>query len=253
MKKFRTSLLQFLSKFDEWELLKNVPYTSVFDFYYSPKHKLYIHLVECDDRLGNLPINFFQEMSVEAYHKKIKLIHLREEQWKDKREFMKHRLLSILGENEKFHARQCKVVRIEKEIYDEFLNANHLLQTASTRYKYGLYKADELLAVMGISAGRWMTKENDLRKSFEIIRFATKTQCTVVGGFSKLLKHIEQELKVEEWMSYYDLDWVVGNVYLRMGFELKQITKAEKKEIEGSTFTSATAGNLKLIKRVYNK
>jgi hypothetical protein len=250
MKKFRTSLLQFLSLFDDWELIQNVPQQSVFDFYYSPKHKLYIHLVELDKRLKICTPDFFQQISLHCYHHKIKLIQLREEQWLEKREFIEHRLQAILETNKKIHARQCKTKRIEKKEYDLFLNQHHLLQTASTRYKYGLYKGEELMAVMGISAGRWMTKEGDLRKSYEIIRFATKTNCTVVGGFSKLLIYIEQELQVQEWMTYYDLDWVQSNVYSRLGFELKQITKPETKMIPNTDKTTYTSGNLKFIKRV---
>jgi hypothetical protein len=246
MKKFRTSLLQFLNKTDEWELMQNVPYKSMFNYVYSPKHELYIHIIENDKRREELKTDYFQEISLHCYHKKIRLIQLREESWNEKNEFVKHRLISIFEENKKVHARQCKIRRIEKLEYDTFLNENHLLQTASSRYKYGLYKAEELLAVMGISAGRWMTQENDLRKSFEIIRFATKTNFTVVGGFSKMLRYIEEELAVEEWMSYYDLDWVVSNVYLRMGFELKEITKPKRME----STTIYNAGNLKLIKRV---
>lgn len=239
-------MLQFLNKTDDWELMQNVPYKSVFDYVYSPKHKLYIHIIEQDKRREDLKPNYLQEISLHCFYKKNKLIQLTEENWQQKNSFIKHRLSSIFEENKKVHARQCKIRRIEKLEYDSFLNQNHLLQTASSRYKYGLYKADELLAVMGISAGRWMTKENDLRKSFEIIRFATKTNTTVVGGFSKMLSYIEEELAVEEWMSYYDLEWVVSNVYLRMGFELKEITKPKK--MEGSNIFNA--GNLKLIKRV---
>lgn len=250
MKKFRTSLLQFLSKYDEWELVQNVPHTSVFDYYYSAKYNLYIHVVECDKRLQHIGADYFQHISLHCYHHKIKLIHLREEQWLEKQEFVKHRLYTIFESNKKIHARQCKTQRIDKTEYDLFLNQHHLLQTASTRYKYGIYKAGELLAVMGISAGRWMTKEGELRKSFEIIRFATKTNYTVVGGFSKLLKYIETELEVQEWMTYYDLDWVQSNVYHRLGFELKQITKPVQKEIEGKDYKTYNSGNLKLIKRV---
>lgn len=243
-------MLQFLSEFDDWELLQDVPQQSVFDYYYSPKHKLYIHLVESDKRLKNCVPDFFQQISLHCYHHKTKLIHLREEQWIEKREFIEHRLHSIFETNKKIHARQCKTKRIEKKEYDLFLNQNHLLQTASTRYKYGLYKGEELLAVMGISAGRWMTKEGDLRKSFEIIRFATKTNHTVVGGFSKLLICIEQELQVQEWMTYYDLDWVQSNVYSRLGFVLKEITKPESKIIGTNEMQTFTSGNLKFIKRV---
>lgn len=248
MKNFRNSVLKFLSKYDDWELRNNTPIISPFDFYYSPKHKLYIHLVELDERLAKIKPEFFQEISLYCFENNIKLIHLREEQWMEKPEFLKHRFYTVFESNAKIHARQCKIRRIDKFEYDEFLNQHHLLQTAKTKFKYGLFKKEELFAVMGVSGGRWMTKEDDLRRSFEIIRFATKTNTTVVGGFSKLLRYIEEDIEVQEWMSYFDLDWIVSNVYTKMGFQIKEIQKPKKVNIENLyTFTS---GNLKLINRV---
>lgn len=246
--KFRNSVLKFLSKYDDWELRKNTPIDSPFDFYYSPKHKLYIHLIENDERLLNIDSKHFQEISLFCFEKNIKLIHLREEQWNDKSDFIKHRFYTVFESNSKIHARQCKIKRIDKLEYDLFLNQHHLLQTAKTKFKYGLFKNDELYAVMGISGGRWMTKENDLRRSFEMIRFATKTNTTVVGGFSKLMRFVEEDVAVQEWMSYFDLDWVVSNVYTKMGFEIKEIQKPKKIELE--QWLSYSSGNLKLIKRI---
>lgn len=248
MKNFRNSVLKFLSKYDDWELRNNTPIISPFDFYYSPKHKLYIHLVELDERLAKIKPEFFQEISLYCFENKIKLIHLREEQWMEKPEFLKHRFYTVFESNAKIHARQCKIRRIDKFEYDEFLNQHHLLQTAKTKFKYGLFKKEELFAVMGVSGGRWMTKEDDLRRSFEIIRFATKTNTTVVGGFSKLLRYIEEDIEVQEWMSYFDLDWIVSNVYTKMGFQIKEIQKPKKVNIEN--LYTYTSGNLKLINRV---
>ena len=73
----------------------------------------------------------------------------------------------------------------------------------------------------------------------------------MVGGFSKLLKHIENELNVEEWMSYFDLDFVSSNVYKRLGFEIKSVTKVQQKPIPNSELFTYTSGNLKLIKRIH--
>ncbi|MCF8283742.1 MAG: hypothetical protein K9I48_02055 [Sphingobacteriales bacterium] len=253
MKTFRKSLLSFLFSFDEWELVESKPFPSDFDFYFSPQHKIYIHLVECDKRLSKISPIFFQESSLFAFKQNIKLLHIREEQWLEKPEFIKSRLESIFETNTKIHARQCKIRRIEKPEYDEFMNKHHMLQTAKTKFKFGLFKGDDLLAVMGISGGRWMTQETDLRKSFEIIRFASVSNITVVGGFSKLLKHIENELNVEEWMSYFDLDFVSSNVYKRLGFEIKSVTKVQQKPIPNSELLTYTSGNLKLIKRIHAK
>lgn len=249
MKNFRNSFLKFISKYDEWVLRKINLVDSPFDILYSERYKLYVHLVEIDKRLENIPTDFFQSISLYCFENNIKLIHLREEQWLEKSEFIKHRLNSIFESNLKIHARQCKIRRIDKLEYDTFLNQNHLLQTAKTKFKYGLFKKEELVAVMGISGGRWMTKDNDLRRSYEMIRFATTTNTTVVGGFSKLMKYIEEELEVQEWMSYFDLDWVVSNVYTKMGFQIKEIQKPKKLELD--SYFTYTSGNLKLIKRIH--
>lgn len=249
MKQFRTSLLKFLSTYDDWELLKTSFFETPFQVYYSKKYNIHLHLIECDERLGSVDPNFFQNISLTCIKDKQKLIHLREEWWIEKKEFIQYRLTSLFDMNVKVHGRQCSVKRIEKKEYDDFLNRNHLNQTAKTRYKYGLYKKETLLAVMGISAGRMMKFEEDPRKSFEIIRFSTEQNCTVVGGFTKLLSFIEKELDVEEWMSYFDLDWVVSNVYLSANFKIKEYTKPQKVHLNFNNTDTYTSGNLKLIRK----
>ncbi len=251
MANFQTSVTSFISKYDLWEINTTLPFESPFTLLYSEKYNLYIHLISFQKLHLINDQNFFQNISKYCYTHRIKIIHLREEWWMNKKEFIKNRLNSIFNSNTKVHARQCSIKRIHKEEYDSFLNNNHLLQTAKSKFKYGLYKKDFLLAVMGISGGRWMTKDNDRRRSFEIIRFATLNNTTVVGGFSKLLKFAELDLEVQEWMSYYDLDWVVSNVYQRMGFELKELTPAQIFTIPEMNIQSFTSGNLKLIKRIH--
>ena len=56
---------------------------------------------------------------------------------------------------------------------------------------------------------------------WELLRFATKAGCTVVGGASKLLKHFERENSPKSVISYCDRRWNTGNSYLTMGFTKK--------------------------------
>lgn len=253
MSTFQTSVLNFLSKYDHWEVTNSLPFESPFTIFYSERYNVYIHLVTIAKLHQLKDVNFFQNMSSYCYTHRIKFIHLREEIWMHKKDFVKSRLNSIFNSNTKIHARQCVVKRIHKAEYDLFLGQTHLLNTAKSKFKYGLYKKEQLLAVMGVSGGRWMTKDEDRRRSFEIIRFATSNNTTVVGGFSKLLKHAELELGVQEWMSYFDLDWVLSNVYQRMGFVFKEWMPAKEFELPESKEKSFTSGSLKLIKRIDGK
>lgn len=203
-------------------------YDTDFELVYLPDHNLYIHLVKISTALQKLKTDFFQKMSISFLNKGLNLIHLFEDQLKNNLELIKYRFSSLLDNNKRIHARSCKIERIEKKTYDLFIQENHLMDSANSRFKYGIFLKSELMGVMGISAGRWMTLEGQKRKSFEIIRFATKLNFTIVGGFTKFLKHIKDELNVDEYMSYQDLDWAIHSVYHKNDFKLKEYTKPLK-------------------------
>lgn len=210
-------------------------YDTVFELIYLPDHNLYIHLVKISTALQKLEADFFQKMSISFLNKGLDLVHLFEDQLKNNLELIKHRFSSLLDNNKRVHARACKIERIEKNTYDSFVEENHLMDTANSRFKYGIFLKSELMGVMGISAGRWMTQEGHKRKSFEIIRFATKLNFTIVGGFTKFLKHIKVELNVDEYMSYQDLDWAIHSVYYKNDFKLKKYTQPLKFYIHKKT------------------
>lgn len=211
-------------------------YDTAFELIYLPDHKLYIHLVKISIALQKLESDFFQKMSIYFLNKGLNLIHLFEDQLKNNLELIKYRFSSLLDNNKRIHARACKIERIDKKVYDLFVAENHLMDTANSRYKYGIFLKSELMGVMGISAGRWMTQEGHRRKSFEIIRFATKLNFTIVGGFTKFLKHIKNELNLDEYMSYQDLDWAIHSVYHKNDFKLKEYTKPLKYFIHKKTW-----------------
>lgn len=210
-------------------------YDTPFELIYLPDFKLYVHLVKISARVQEMDAYFFQNMSIYFLSKGFNLVHLFEDQLKNNIELIKHRFSSLLANNKKIHARSCKIERIDKTVYDLFIDENHLMDSANARFKFGIFFKSELMGVMGISAGRWMTQESKRRKSFEIIRFATKSGYTVVGGFTKFLKHIKNELNVDEFMSYQDLDWAVHSVYHKNQFKLKEYSKPLKFYIHKKT------------------
>lgn len=220
---------------------------SKFEIIYLPEFKIYIHLVKINKSLSELPADCFQKMSVKYLNNGDNLIHLFEDQLLNNQKLITDRFASLLNTNQRIFARSCKIERIHKDIYDVFIDQNHLMDTANSRFKYGIFHKAELMGVMGISAGRWMTKEGEKRKSFEIIRFATKSNFTIVGGFTKFLKHIKNELEVDEFMTYLDLDWAISGVYQKNNFIFKSFSNPLKFYVHKKTLKRFNEKQIQLI------
>lgn len=141
----------------------------------------------------------------------IRCIQIFEDEWMEKQEIVKSILLSAIGVYErKVFARKCKVKEIETKIANQFLDENHINGSVKTATKaYGLFYNDELLQVITVGVNRF-TKERKL----ELLRMATKKNCQVVGGFSKLLK----DSGIEEIESYVDRRIYNGSGYASSGW-----------------------------------
>lgn len=224
-----TSGIKYLSKIlpNSKIINSDIKINSEFDLYYLPEKKIYIHFINIDSRLSQLPVLFFQKHSIDFMKNGRNIVHLWEDKCIHQSQQIKDRFNSLLEINDRVYARNCKVQRIDKIQFDSFIDQHHLMNTAKVKFKYGLYNQHELMSVMGISAGRWMTKEGAKRKSFEIIRYATKANYTIVGGFTKFLKYIEDDLAVDEWMSYMDLDWAINGIYQKNNFNFKNYSQVQ--------------------------
>ncbi len=152
--------------------------------------------------------------------KKIKIITLYEDLWYSKGDIVRNRLLALLGRGEVIFARKCVVVPLSVETSDEFLNKNHLLGTAKCKYRYGLVHNRQIVAVAAFSASRPMKRGEVIVDSYEWVRYANLGSMRVAGGMGKLMNHFVNEVKVQEIMSYADIDWGDGDVYRKLGFTL---------------------------------
>lgn len=122
------------------------------------------------------------------------------------------RILHKNGEHsDKIFARKCEVRNIDTLVSSRFLDANHFQGRGNARIKLGLYYRDELVAVMTFGKPRF-AKGYD----WELIRYATKSGCTVVGGASKLLSHF-RKCFMGSIITYSDKRWGNGDVYRRLG------------------------------------
>ena len=152
--------------------------------------------------------------------KSIRLIHVFENEWSLKQEIVKDRLRSILGVGqERIFARNCTVSKIGSMVANDFLEANHLQGGDNSSIRYGLFYNDELVAVMTFGKPRFSRGYD-----FELIRFATKIGCHIVGGASKLLNHFRSSHS-GSIVSYADRRYSDGHLYEKLGFSLVGVSK----------------------------
>lgn len=156
--------------------------------------------------------------------KNVKLVQLWEDVWFTRQEQVVARIKSLLGLNRRLHGRKGQVVAISQKQADDFLNDNHIQQTAKAKYRFALHIDDKTVAVACFSNTRLMTRIAADYRSVELIRFATLRDFTVTGGFTKLLSHFIKLVKPNDVMSYADRDWSLGNAYEQSGFKLTEIT-----------------------------
>jgi hypothetical protein len=215
------AVLSFLKSSTELIVEQNYksPVSSPFHQIYFPEKKISVHVVELNNqKLNSYPSDLFATMSDDAARSHIKLIHLWEDVWLKKNEAVRLRLLSQLGTGKKIHGRLTEVVKPEKSIADDFLNNYHLQESTNAQHCYGLNLKDDLMSVATFSKGRLMTYEKENYLSHELIRFASKSGFSIVGGLSKLIAAFVKEQNAVHLMTYADRDWSNGNSYTKLGF-----------------------------------
>jgi len=150
------------------------------------------------------------------------LIHIYEDDWLNKKELIQSKILSLLGKSYKIPARKCLIKEISYP--KEFLNDNHLQGTGSpTKYNYGLYYNEELVAVMTFGKPRFNTQYD-----FELIRYCSLSGITVVGGASKLLKYFRTN-NSGSIISYSNRSWSNGKLYKILGFKYSHTSEPNYK------------------------
>lgn len=142
------------------------------------------------------------------------LIHIYSDDWTLKKDICKSMLCSKLGKLERIYARKCNIKSINKIEKKHFLENNHIQGNDKSIIMYGLYYKDNLVSVMTFSKSRYNKKY-----VWELSRFCNILFSTVIGGFSKLLKHFRSNHK-GSIVSYADMNHSIGNVYLKNGFNL---------------------------------
>ncbi len=166
--------------------------------------------------------NYHLNKTLLCKNENIDLIHIWEDQWNEKKYIIKERILSKLQINQKFiGARKCKIKEINSKDAINFVNTNHLQGFIPASHHYILIYENEIVFYISVSKRKIGKSKSN---SFEILRSCPKLGYNIQGGFSKLFKYIKNELE-GNWITYSDLCWGEGNVYLKGGFTLEKYSK----------------------------
>lgn len=146
-----------------------------------------------------------------AESKGIQILHIFEDEWRDKQEIVKNIIKYKLRLVEKVYARKTIFEEISSLEAKEFLNAVHIDGFHGAKYHYGLFYENELVAVISIGKSRY-NKNYD----WEIVRAGYKYR--VVGGLSKLLKNF-RKLHGGSVITYANRRYFDGKGYSSVGFK----------------------------------
>ena len=166
-----------------------------------------------------------------CFEKGIKLIHIFEDEWYEKKDIIISRILNMMKKTKtKIFARNCEIKKITNDEKDKFLSENHMQGKSIDKIRYGLFNNNELVSVMSFSSERKaLGNKKKEENSFELIRFANKKNVNVVGAFSKLLKAFIKIEKPKKIISYADMRWsgmdYKNTVYFKNGFSFIDYTK----------------------------
>ena len=169
----------------------------------------------------------------------IQLIHIFEDEWLEKQEIIKSRLLNILGKSKwRLFARKLKIKQVPVSQEKYFFNRNHLQGYIPSKLCYGLYweyKEKEygeiknyLISAMSFGELRKNLGSQKQDGVYEMYRFCNALNYSIPGAAQKLFKHFLKKINPKQVISYADRRWSINNehnLYRQLGFEFDSYSK----------------------------
>lgn len=151
------------------------------------------------------------------------LFHLFGYEWIWKHDIMESMVRSLLNKNEsKFHARNLQVCELNSYECKRFLDNNHRQGGIFSKIRLGLKTTGgELVSVMTFDKTRntMGNSRSDTENTWELSRFCSLLNTTVVGGASKLFKYFLRNYEYDKIVSFSDRAHTRGTLYEILGFQ----------------------------------
>lgn len=163
----------------------------------------------------------------------VNLIHVFEDEWLLKNDIVKSRLKNILNVTDnKIFARKCVVREITSKEKTNFMKINHIQGDCVDKIRVGLFYKEELVSVMTFGKPRLALgirgDKKDKKGQYELIRFCSSLNTSVVGGFGKMLKYFVKTYSPNRIITYADCRWsgidYKKTVYFNNGFDFVKRT-----------------------------
>jgi len=157
----------------------------------------------------------------------IELIQIFEDEWIKKFQIIKDKLLSKLdrGSFKSIYARNCKVINIENNIANDFHELNHIQGKSNSTIHFGLFDGDLMVSVMSFSGLRPSLGNKKIKGHYELVRYSSLLNHSIIGGFSKLISHFIKRNNPVKIITYADRRYsgLKNNVYEKTGFKFVDI------------------------------
>lgn len=177
-------------------------------------------------RRGFDPKRYHLEKTRIFKEKKVRIIHIWEHHWRDRKEQVKSFLRSALKLNEnKLAARKCRVIwsndKKEIEASNQLLDLTHIQgEGHATKWVANIYHEDRLVATASFA------RHHRNGRDWVLTRFTTKANYTVQGALSKISRLARKNLE-GAIVSWADLALSEGDGYLKAGWRESQTLPAD--------------------------
>ena len=167
-------------------------------------------------QFGNVDKNYHLDKTNQCLEKGITLFHIFEGEDLD---LWLSMINNKLGLNERIFARKCYVAELKSKDIIKFLSDNHIQGYVQSSINLGLFYTDgvelpKLVSVMTFSKPRF-----NKHYEYELIRFCSLKNTSVIGGANKLLKYFINKYHPKSIISYANRRFSNGSIYETLGFK----------------------------------
>lgn len=150
----------------------------------------------------------------------IRLLHIFEDEWLYKNNIVRSILNNSLDNTKnRIFARKCSLRLVNEQETMDFLNENDIDGYDKCNISFGLYYNNGLVCIMTFIE----TNQND----YELSRFCSSTDTSVIGGASKLFQHFITTYKPKSVTTYVNRRYFTGQMFEILSFECIGKTQPE--------------------------